>query len=160
MCTPHLWGPTGADTAGAGAAHARPAEITLDERTGSYKPLFYRNEFWLMREDYMLINSTVKCVSRRHGAASAAEGTQPPWDGMGVDTRNRSVDLHLEFTPISLTRWQIYSQLEKSLAMQEQYGLSDGQSDEFRVRPCPPLSVSVAAMDGLANTRLSAPLAV
>lgn len=70
-------GPTRADTAGAGAANARPAEITLDERTGSYKPLFYRNEFWLMREDYMLINSTVKCVSRRHGAASAAECTQP-----------------------------------------------------------------------------------
>ena len=35
--------------------------------------------------------------------------------------------------PISLMRWQIYTQLDKSLAMQQQFGLTDGESDEFRV---------------------------
>jgi hypothetical protein len=141
--------------AGAGCLRRRggkgvgAAEIALDEATGGYRPLFYRNEFWLLREHYMLINDTVTCVHPQAQGPSVCpfvyvyvpvyvcvclSSWWPDVEMAGPRRGNREVVLHMDYAPISLTRWQVYSQLDKSLAMQQQFGLSDGESDEFRVR--------------------------
>ena len=46
--------------------------LHLDEATGNYKPLLYRNEFWLLREDHFPVNETTPYVRGRMCGCRAA----------------------------------------------------------------------------------------
>jgi hypothetical protein len=65
----------------------------------------YFNEFWLLKDKLMAINETVN-----------------------------ELQLELELGPISLTRWQLYLQVDQSFKMQHSYGsMLEGEADELKV---------------------------
>lgn len=76
--------------------------IKLDEN-GNYLPVLYFNEFWLMKEHLVMINSTVK-----------------------------QLNLSITYDPISMWKWQMQSQMDQSLAMQESMGGVEGERENFK----------------------------
>lgn len=65
----------------------------------------YFNEFWFLKDKLVLLNETVK-----------------------------EIPVNLELGPISLTRWQLYLQVDQSFQIHRSYGsMLDGQADELKV---------------------------
>jgi len=85
-----------------GMPHQVEESLTIHE-SGAYFPYLFKNDFWVMTEDLFPINETVT-----------------------------SLDLHLSYEPISLFKWQMFSQLDKSFQTQSEYGLNDANPDEFK----------------------------
>ncbi|CAM6043159.1 unnamed protein product [Sphagnum compactum] len=88
-----------------GGAPATIAEhFHYEETTGNYFPTVYFNEFWLLKDKLIAINETVN-----------------------------ELQLDLELGPISLTRWQLYLQVDQSFKMQHSYGsMLEGEADELK----------------------------
>jgi len=83
-----------------------PPQITkamkLDE-TGNYLPVLYFDEFWLMKEELILINDTVP-----------------------------ELNLSMTYSPISMWKWQLKCQMDQSLTMQENMGGVEGEGENFK----------------------------
>jgi hypothetical protein len=78
--------------------------LVFDETTGDYYPTVFFNEFWLLRDKLVVVNETVK-----------------------------EIPIHMELGPISLTRWQLYMQIDQSFQLHKSYGsMMDGESDELK----------------------------
>lgn len=78
--------------------------LNVEPKTGNYYPTVYFNEFWLLRDKLIAINETV---------------TELP--------------LHLEVAPLSMTKWQIYLQIDQSFQIHRSYGsMLDGEADELK----------------------------
>ncbi|CAM6082675.1 unnamed protein product [Calypogeia fissa] len=78
--------------------------VKVDELTNDYYPVVYFNEFWLLRDKYVAINETVTQLS-----------------------------LSMELGPISLTRWQLYLQVDQSFQTHRSYGsMIEGEADELK----------------------------
>lgn len=74
-------------------------------KANGYYPTVFFNEFWLLRDKLILLNESV---------------TKLP--------------LHLELGPISMTKWQLFLQIDQSLQMQKSYGsMLEGEADELKV---------------------------
>lgn len=72
--------------------------------TGYYPTVFF-NEFWLLRDKLIALNETVE-----------------------------KLEVNFEFGPISLTRWQLYLQIDQSFQIHKSYGsMMDGEADELKV---------------------------
>jgi len=79
-------------------------EFMVIDPKGRYYPVIFFDEFWLMKENLIEINSTVT-----------------------------SLNLTLSYSPISLLRWQMMMQMEQSFKMQQTMGTSvESESDEFK----------------------------
>jgi hypothetical protein len=78
--------------------------MIVEKSTGNYYPTIYFNEFWLLRDKLIQINETVK-----------------------------EVELHLEVGPISMTKWQLFLQIDQSFQIHRSYGsMLDGEADELK----------------------------
>ncbi|CAH9109961.1 unnamed protein product [Cuscuta europaea] len=78
--------------------------MNIDPTTGDYYPTVFFNEFWLLRNKLIPINDTV---------------TKLP--------------LHLELNPISMTKWQLFLQIDQSFQIHRSYGsMIEGESDELK----------------------------
>ncbi|KAI3891853.1 hypothetical protein MKW92_010561 [Papaver armeniacum] len=78
--------------------------LNIEPTTGSYYPTIYFNEFWLLRDKYIAINETVT-----------------------------EVPLHLEVGPISMTKWQLFMQVDQSFQIHRSYGsMVEGEGDELK----------------------------
>ncbi|WOL12692.1 hypothetical protein Cni_G21459 [Canna indica] len=78
--------------------------INVEPTTGNYYPTIFFNEFWLLRDKLIQLNDTV---------------TELP--------------LNLELGPISLTKWQLFLQIEQSFQVQRSYGsMLEGETDELK----------------------------
>ncbi|KAF5727625.1 cleft lip and palate transmembrane protein 1 [Tripterygium wilfordii] len=78
--------------------------LYVEPSTGNYHPTVFFNEFWLLREKLIPINESV---------------TELP--------------LNLEVGPISMTKWQLFLQIEQSFQMQRNYGsMLEGEGDEIK----------------------------
>jgi hypothetical protein len=65
----------------------------------------YFNEFWLLKDKLIAINESVN-----------------------------ELPLELELGPISLTRWQLYLQVDQSFQIHRSYGsMLEGEADEVKV---------------------------
>lgn len=83
--------------------------MAFDEQTGDYYPTVFFNEFWLLRDKLIALNETVK-----------------------------ELTVNMEFGPISLTRWQLYQQIDQSFQLHKSYGsMMDGEADELKVHLSP-----------------------
>lgn len=88
--------------------NAVPANIApylnIAPTTGYYYPTVFFNEFWLLRDKLIPINDTI---------------TKLP--------------LHLELSPISMTKWQLFLQIDQSFQIHRSYGsMLEGESDELK----------------------------
>ncbi|KAJ6809282.1 cleft lip and palate transmembrane protein 1-like protein isoform X1 [Iris pallida] len=80
------------------------AHLNVDPITGNYYPTVFFNEFWLLRDKLILLNDTVK-----------------------------EVTLNLELSPIGMTKWQMFLQIEQSFQVQRSYGsMLEGEADELK----------------------------
>lgn len=80
-------------------------DLEIDEVANSYYPVIYVNDFWLLRDKFVVINGTVK-----------------------------ELLLSMEIGPISLTRWQLYLQIDQSFQTHRSYGsMMEGEADELKV---------------------------
>ncbi|KAH9571576.1 hypothetical protein CY35_02G100600 [Sphagnum magellanicum] len=87
-----------------GAPATIAEHLHYEETTGNYFPTVYFNEFWLLKDKLIAINETVN-----------------------------ELQLELELGPISLTRWQLYLQVDQSFKMQHSYGsMLEGEADELK----------------------------
>ncbi|KAG9130765.1 hypothetical protein Leryth_012708 [Lithospermum erythrorhizon] len=78
--------------------------LNIEPTTGNYYPTIYMNEFWLLRDKLIAINETV---------------TELP--------------LHLDVGPISMTKWQIFMQMDQSFQVHRDYGsMLEGEADELK----------------------------
>ncbi|XP_019184200.1 PREDICTED: cleft lip and palate transmembrane protein 1 homolog isoform X1 [Ipomoea nil] len=78
--------------------------LNIEPTTGNYFPTVFFNEFWLLRDKLIPINDTV---------------TELP--------------LHLEVSPISMTKWQLFMQIDQSFQIHRSYGsMLEGESDELK----------------------------
>ncbi|KAI4378845.1 hypothetical protein MLD38_016271 [Melastoma candidum] len=78
--------------------------LNVEPSTGNYYPTIFFNEFWLLRDKLIAINETV---------------TELP--------------LNLEVGPISMTKWQIFMQIEQSFQIHRSYGsMLEGEGDELK----------------------------
>ncbi|KAG0571434.1 hypothetical protein KC19_VG011000 [Ceratodon purpureus] len=78
--------------------------MTFDELTGDYYPTIFFNEFWLLRDKLIILNETIKEVA-----------------------------VNMDLGPISLTRWQLYQQIDQSFQLHKSYGsMMDGEADELK----------------------------
>lgn len=78
--------------------------LNYDNLTGDYYPTVYFNEFWFLKDKLVLLNETVK-----------------------------EIPVNLELGPISLTRWQLYLQVDQSFQIHRSYGsMLDGEADELK----------------------------
>ncbi|CAN6475418.1 unnamed protein product [Victoria cruziana] len=78
--------------------------INIEPSTMSYYPTVYFNEFWLLREKLIPINETVS-----------------------------ELPLNLELGPISLTKWQLFLQIDQSFQIHRSYGsMLEGEADELK----------------------------
>ncbi|XP_010546275.1 PREDICTED: cleft lip and palate transmembrane protein 1 homolog [Tarenaya hassleriana] len=78
--------------------------LLVEPRTGNYYPTVSFNEFWLLKDKLIQINETV---------------TELP--------------LNLEVSPISMTKWQLFLQIDQSFQIHRSYGsMLDGESDELK----------------------------
>jgi hypothetical protein len=72
----------------------------FDKATGKYEPKLFRNDFWLLRESLFPLNTSV-----------------------------RSVDLEMEYYPISMWKWQLIEQMESSWSQQREMGTGGGETE-------------------------------
>lgn len=85
--------------------YIRRADLNVDPITGNYYPTVYFNEFWLLRDKLIPLNETVK-----------------------------ELPLNLELSPISMTKWQLFLQIEQSFQVHRSYGsMLEGETDELKV---------------------------
>ncbi|GLT48973.1 hypothetical protein SLA2020_225600 [Shorea laevis] len=78
--------------------------INIDSTTGNYYPTIFFNEFWLLRDKLIAINETVN-----------------------------ELPLNLEVSPISMTKWQLFQQIDQSFQIHRSYGsMLEGESDELK----------------------------
>lgn len=85
----------------------RCVDLLVEPSTGNYYPTIYFNEFWLLRDKMIPINEKVSEVA-----------------------------LNLEISPISMTKWQLFQQVDQSFQIHRSYGSMldlDGESDELKV---------------------------
>lgn len=80
--------------------------MNVEPTTGNYFPTIFFNEFWLLRDKLIPINETV---------------TELP--------------LNLEVGPISMTKWQLFLQIDQSFQIHRSYGsMLEGEADELKVK--------------------------
>lgn len=78
--------------------------MNIEPTSGNYYPTVFFNEFWLLRDKLIAINETV---------------TELP--------------LHLEVAPISMTKWQLFLQIDQSFQIHRSYGsMLEGEADELK----------------------------
>ncbi|XP_028770920.1 cleft lip and palate transmembrane protein 1 homolog [Neltuma alba] len=78
--------------------------LNIDPISEDYYPIVFFNEFWLLRDKLMPVNETV---------------TELP--------------LHLEVGPISMTKWQLFLQVDQSFQIHRSYGsMLEGEGDELK----------------------------
>lgn len=79
--------------------------MNIDPITGNYYPTIYFNEFWLLRDKLIALNETVT-----------------------------ELTLNLEVGPISMTKWQLFLQIDQSFQIHRSYGsMLEGEADELKV---------------------------
>lgn len=79
--------------------------MNIDPITGNYYPTIFFNEFWLLRDKLIALNETVT-----------------------------ELTLNLEVGPISMTKWQLFMQIDQSFQIHRSYGsMLDGEADELKV---------------------------
>jgi hypothetical protein len=79
--------------------------LNIDPITGNYYPTIFFNEFWLLRDKLTALNETVTDLL-----------------------------LHLEVGPISMTKWQLFMQIDQSFQIHRSYGsMIEGEADELKV---------------------------
>lgn len=78
--------------------------LNVEPSSGNYYPTVFFNEFWLLRDKLIQLNETV---------------TELP--------------LNLEVSPISLTKWQLFLQIDQSFQIHRSYGsMLEGEADELK----------------------------
>ncbi|XP_022967750.1 cleft lip and palate transmembrane protein 1 homolog [Cucurbita maxima] len=78
--------------------------LNVEPTTGNYYPTIFFNEFWLLRDKLVRINETVK-----------------------------ELVLNLEVAPISMTKWQLFLQIDQSFQIHRSYGsMLEGEADELK----------------------------
>ncbi|XP_022868681.1 cleft lip and palate transmembrane protein 1 homolog [Olea europaea var. sylvestris] len=90
------------------SANAVPPNIApylnIEPSQRSYYPTVFFNEFWLLRDKLIPINETVE-----------------------------ELPLHLEVGPISMTKWQLFLQMDQSFQIHRTYGsMLEGEADELK----------------------------
>lgn len=77
----------------------------VDKDNSSYLPVLFVDEFWLFQEHLISINDSVSILP-----------------------------LTLQYSPISLMKWQMMEQMEQSFRMQQQIGTAvESESENFKV---------------------------
>lgn len=80
-------------------------DLNVEPTTGNYYPTIFFNEFWLLRDKLVQINNTVN-----------------------------ELVLNLEVAPISMTKWQLFLQIDQSFQIHRSYGsMLEGEADELKV---------------------------
>lgn len=80
------------------------AYLNVEPRSMNYYPTVFFNEFWLLRDKLIALNETVT-----------------------------EVPLHLELGPISMTKWQLFLQIDQSFQIHRSYGsMLEGEADELK----------------------------
>ncbi|CBI27698.3 hypothetical protein VitviT2T_011292 [Vitis vinifera] len=78
--------------------------LNVEPSTRNYYPTVFFNEFWLLRDKLIPINDTVK-----------------------------EFPLNLEVGPISMTKWQLFLQIDQSFQIHRSYGsMIEGEADELK----------------------------
>ncbi|KAL2497989.1 Transmembrane CLPTM1 family protein [Abeliophyllum distichum] len=78
--------------------------LNIEPSQGNYYPTVFFNEFWLLRDKLIPINETVN-----------------------------ELPLHLEVGPISMTKWQLFLQMDQSFQIHRTYGsMLEGEADELK----------------------------
>uniref|UniRef100_J3LY60 Transmembrane CLPTM1 family protein n=2 Tax=Oryza brachyantha TaxID=4533 RepID=J3LY60_ORYBR len=78
--------------------------LNVDPSSGNYYPTVFFNEFWLLRDKLIALNETVE-----------------------------ELPLNLEVGPISMTKWQLFLQMEQSFQVHRSYGsMLEGEADELK----------------------------
>ncbi|KAL7144233.1 hypothetical protein ABFS83_08G245500 [Erythranthe nasuta] len=78
--------------------------INIEPVTGNYYPTIYFNEFWLLRDKLIPVNETVN-----------------------------ELTLNLEVGPISMTKWQLFLQIDQSFQIHRSYGsMIEGEADGLK----------------------------
>ncbi|EPS61974.1 hypothetical protein M569_12819, partial [Genlisea aurea] len=78
--------------------------LSIEPSTGNYYPTVFFNEFWLLRDKLIAINKTVK-----------------------------ELPLDLEVGPISMTKWQMFLQIDQSFQIHRNYGsMLEGEADQLK----------------------------
>ncbi|KAM0940210.1 hypothetical protein DsansV1_C19g0161481 [Dioscorea sansibarensis] len=78
--------------------------LNVEPTTGNYYPTIYFNEFWLLRDKLITLNESLL-----------------------------ELPLNLELGLISLTKWQLFLQIEQSFQMHRSYGsMLEGEADELK----------------------------
>ncbi|KAB2597109.1 cleft lip and palate transmembrane protein 1-like protein [Pyrus ussuriensis x Pyrus communis] len=78
--------------------------LNVEPSSGDYFPTIFFNEFWLLRDKMIPINETVK-----------------------------DLPLNLEIDPISMTKWQLFLQIDQSFQIHRSYGsMLEGEADELK----------------------------
>lgn len=78
--------------------------LNVEPEAGNYYPTIFFNEFWLLRDKLIPLNETVK-----------------------------ELTLNLEVGPISMTKWQLFLQIDQSFQIHRSYGsMLDGEADELK----------------------------
>ncbi|XP_009772568.1 uncharacterized protein LOC107802894 [Nicotiana tabacum] len=78
--------------------------MNIESTTGNYYPTVFFNEFWLLRDKLIALNESVT-----------------------------EVPLHLEVSPMSMTKWQLFLQIDQSFQVHRSYGsMLEGESDELK----------------------------
>lgn len=78
--------------------------LNIEPKTGNYYPTVFFNEFWLLRDKLIMINDTI---------------TELP--------------LNLEVGPMSMTKWQLFQQIDQSFQIHRSYGsMLEGEADELK----------------------------
>ncbi|GJN02858.1 hypothetical protein PR202_ga20246 [Eleusine coracana subsp. coracana] len=78
--------------------------LNVDPATNNYYPTVFFNEFWLLRDKLIALNETVE-----------------------------ELPLNLEVGPISMTKWQLFLQIEQSFQVHRSYGsMLEGEADELK----------------------------
>ncbi|MCO5614446.1 hypothetical protein L7F22_068728 [Adiantum nelumboides] len=79
-------------------------KLIIDPRTGNYFPTIFYNEFWLLRDKLVAVNESVK-----------------------------ELDLNLELSPMGVTKWQLFLQIDQSFQIHRTYGsMMEGEADELK----------------------------
>lgn len=80
--------------------------MKFDENGINYYPILFVDEFWTLKENYIPLNETVE-----------------------------NLNLSLSYSPMSLIKWQMMMQMEKSFQMQVALGTAlENESDDFKVK--------------------------
>lgn len=79
-------------------------KLIIDKETGNYFPTIFYNEFWLLRDKLVAVNESVALL-----------------------------ELNLELSPIGLTKWQLFLQIDQSFQIHRNYGsMLEGEADELK----------------------------